>query len=217
MKVSLILAAILLLSTPLIFAGVIYTDDTTLNIEIYNNTLKINDEYSAYERTYDFNVVNGTNSSVFSDDLVEYATFTFVLSFDRDENVSLAIVDKYASCLNEKAECETLKGQINTGFNSCVLDRDTCLEEYEGENATSHKIELDSCNLLIRQKDIDINSKNEDISDLEKDVEEKKYAWVLYGVIGIAIGILGLKIYKGEIGEKAKEKSATEFNPQTVG
>ncbi len=211
-KYSIILM-FLLLSLPLILADTI--EDTTITIKIYNNTIEIiNSEYSGNNQAQTFEIINKTNSSVISKDLVKYKEFSFSLIFIRNESVSLDTVEKYTICLIDKSKCSEEKASFNTAWTRCVLD----LGEYEGENSTTVKEELDDCTLKIKEKDIEIGGKQTTIENLEEEKKNTENQRLIYGIIGGVIVLVGCLFYFGKIGKgSAKDKSMDEFNRNQAG
>ncbi len=192
-------------------------EDTKITVKIYNiskvpknNTVftsgiqikveVINNEYYGNNQNFTFTIFNNT---------VVNENRNFNLIFIKNESVGMDVVSQYVACLNDKSKCLEEKASYNTAWTACVLD----LDEYEGENATTNKEELDSCNLRIQEKDIEIGGKDNTIKDLEdekKDTENLKW---IYAIIAIIIGVVGCLIYCGKIGKGAvKDKSMNEFS-----
>ena len=118
-------------------------------------------------------------------------------------------MEKYTICLIDKSKCSEEKASFNTAWTKCVLD----LGEYEGENSTNCKNDLDASNLKIQQKDIDIEGKDTAIKNLEEEKKDTENLKWIYAIIAIIIGVVGCLIYCGKIGKGAvKDKSMNEFS-----
>ena len=94
------------------------------------------------------------------------------------------------------------------------------LAEYEGENATTNKEELDSCILINQQKDIEIDGKQTAIGKLEEEAKSTENAPYIWGAICGILGIVGALVYSGKIkiGKgMVKDKSEDEFNKNQAG
>ena len=205
---------LLLFSLPLVIAVTI--ENTKIDINVYNKTIDNettriiieikNDIYTANNRNFTFTIKNYTGEN-----LNEHFSFDFL--FIKNESLDSNIVDKYIICLNEKSTCEIEKGKFDISWNKCVLD----LNEYESENATTSTEGLNKCNLLIKEKDLELNTKNEKITNLENEKDDTSNVKWIYGLIAFGVGYLGRMFYKGEIGEKAKEKSMGEFHKGGAG
>lgn len=209
----------LLLSMPLILAtdNVNITDDTLTikisNTTIYNSTtheitLKIEfiskrDDYNNEEFIlYIANLSKGVNKA--------FPQFPYrVITSDTAENIDFA--EDYFKCAEEKAK-------IDSGFSTCAKERDKCLNEYEGENATNYKKEADACNLDIQRKDIEIGGKDSTIEDLEKKEKDTENLKWIYAIVGAIIAVVGCLVYFGKIGKgSVKDKSMDEFNRNQAG
>ncbi len=207
------------------------TEPTSFGIKIYDDTIEItSDKYTLLSKDlcpdkkcskpFNITAILANGSEIGIDKLfftllngsevgverlaVKENTFDFYLVFtapnDTAKNIDFA--EDYYICVADKAS-------YNTAWTACVLD----LDEYEGENATTNKEELDSCNLRIQEKDIEIGGKDNTIKDLEdekKDTENLKW---IYAIIATIIGVVGCLIYCGKIGKGAvKDKSMDEFS-----
>lgn len=198
----------LLLGIPLVMAVTI--ENTQIDINVYNksineNETKIiieikNDIYTTNNKNFTFIIKNYTGEN-----LNEHFSFDFL--FIKNESLDSDIVDKYVICLNEKSKCEIEKGKFDISWNRCVLD----LNKYQSENATLSKDELNTCNLLIKEKDLELTSKDTEITNLKNEKDDTSNVKWFYGLIALGVGYFGRMLYKGEIGEKAKDKSTGEF------
>ncbi len=189
-----------LLIIPTILAEQI--EDVTITMRVHNRTIEIiNPEYSGNNRNESFEIVNGS---------VTYKEFSYPIIFIKNESeiVDINLFDKYILCLNEKSTCETNLGKWDAAWNLCRQD----LEKYEGENATNYKQDLDNCNLIVRERDLTIESKQTKIGNLEEDEEEKRNTKWIYGVIGAVLGGIGVAYKFGKIGGGVKDTSSDEFN-----
>lgn len=107
--------------------------------------------------------------------------------------------EQYLQCLAEIIGFER-------GWQNCQND----LTQYEGENTTLCKEDLDECSLSVREKDLDLGAKNEKILNLEDEKEDTKNSKYIWGVIGLALGAGGFYLYQKR-GGSPKEKAMSEF------
>jgi len=169
----------------------------------------VNDEYGINQEQSKTFVINSSNSTLLKKDF----DFTFLI-IESQSSVPYNLI----LCLEDKGNCEIDKAKINSGYTTCVVAKDKCLNEYEGENATICEDELDVCNLNIQQKDIEISGKQTTIQNLEEETEDTENSKWLYAIIALVIGFVVCLFYTGKIGKGAvKDKSMDEFNKSQVG
>ena len=176
------------------------TSDITIKIEI------INKQFDRNIKNITFSIFNETGISKDTD--VEFFFIT------NGSPVNYDIV----SCLTEKATCLIEKASINSGYTTCAITRDECLEEYEGKNATNTQNQLDACSLRIQQKDVELQGQVTTIGNLEEEKESTGNEKWVYAVIAAILGVVGCLLYTGKIGKgSVKDKSMDEFNKSQQG
>ncbi len=209
-----------LFSMPLITAVI---EDTQANIKIYSTTqIPKNGTVDNWKNIilrieFTDNIYSG-NTQNYTVTIYPNTTFNsnkdFTLFFIKNESVDTSIVDKYVTCLSQKEKCEVEKGKYDVAWNRCVQD----LNKYEGENATSFKEELDTCSLLVKEKDLELTSQDDKITDLknnEEGTKNSKYLWLIFGAV---LAVVGTLLYQGKIGGGvAKEKAMGEFQKSQSG
>lgn len=209
----LLVLTLVLLVTPLILAQ--DTVDDTLKIRIYNVSTIPN--FAVTEIEYiDFKVEFSSEEDDFNDktfDLRLYENASLDISF---ENIPYRVIitdtAENIDFAKEYYECIAEKYSLNQGYNICAKDRDECLEEYEGANATAFKTDLAECNLLIKEKDLVLAANNEKITDLKDEKESTKNSHWLYGIVGLVLGAGGFYLYnKNKGGGSPKDKSMDEW------
>lgn len=192
----------LILLIPLISAEVI--EDTTVTIKIRNNTLElINDEYTGNNKLINLIITNQTIDNLDS---------SFTIFFIKNETIERSIVEKYSDCLNKKAECEVNLGKFDLAWTQCKKD----LEKFEGENSTICKTDLDTCNLKVKEKELEMDNKQTKITALEDDINGTKNTWWIYLAVGLGIASLFWNWKSGKFGG-VSEKAQEDFNPQQIG
>lgn len=212
-----IILIFLLFSMPFVLATSTFDyEEPTITIKIYNTSIMpnltsditikievINKQFNKNIQNITFSIFNGT--AISKDTNIEF----LFLTSDTAENIDFAI--DYYACVAEKAS-------INTGFTTCAKERDVCLEEYEGENATTNKEALDACNLRTQQKDVEIQGQLTTIGNLEEEEESTGNVKYIWGIVSGIIGVMGALLYCGKIGKgSVKEKSDSEFNKSQQG
>ena len=209
------------------------TEQTHFEIKIYEDIIKITSEdilisesevSKDHTKIFDLVAILTNGSEVGIGNLsfngvgvakleVKEKIFDFVLIFT--QNTTLPIDTNY---LEKYYICVTDKASINSGYTTCAIARDKCLEEYEGENATTNKEALDACNLRTQQKDIEIQGQLTTIGNLEEEEESTGNVKYIWGIVSGIIGIIGALLYCGKIGKgSVKEKSDSEFNKSQQG
>lgn len=211
MKSSLILAmtfAILLLVIPLMSAD---SKEDTLTIKMYNtskltnNSMNIKIEFISSTYKFDNNnftfTVNLKNGTVFSSSITKtFPSFDYWVQTTAGEILNIDYKVQYDQCIFDK-------GQLNKGWDEC-----------RALNATGCKKDLDVCTLDLKQKDIDISTKDDKITTLQTENDGTKNSKWLFGVGGIILGIVILLFYEGKIGKgNPREKSMGEFNKGQTG
>ena len=170
-------------------------------------TVGVIDEYDTNKDSKTF-VINNI------DPLLLYDSFPFTFFFIKNESVDSTIIERYATCLSKKEKCEVEKGKFDVAWGRCVQD----LNKYEGENATSFKEELDTCILLVKEKDLVLTSQDDKITDLKNNEEGTKNSKYLWGIFGAVLAVVGVLFYQGKIGGGvAKEKAMGEFQKSQSG
>lgn len=215
-KNSACLILICLLFVPFVLAETHSLVEDNLKIEVHPNsydstTEKVNltilfssEKYGANNQNYTLllDVTNVTDINI--------KQFPFTFFTDAPiENINFTA---------DYADCKEKLGRYDTAWTICNSELADCKEKYEGKNATSCKKDLDECTLSLKEKDLEITSKNKEIEDLKKDTKDTKNAKYLWGIGGVILGILGLLFYKGELGQaKVRDKSRGEFNLSQAG
>jgi len=182
-------------------------DEAQLSLKVSNNTIQIIDTQfpNINNRNFSYSVVN--NSVIFTE-----TNFTLIYEIN-ESATSFDFAEEYSDCLGEKTECEILKRDFDRGWNSCLHD----IDELTGENGTDYKDELANCNLKIREKDLDLNSKQAEIKDLKDEEAGSQNSKWFWGIGGVIIGGVAILFKEGKIGGKVKERAVEEFNPQQAG
>ncbi len=192
----------LLFSISFVLADIAPTK-TSITVKIYENTIEFISEYGELNNwTETFNIIEYfNNSEIPSNGSVKEYSKTFDFVFIKEDTIEN--IDFY----EEWKSCEIYSAKLDTGYSICVVD----LAEYEGENSTTNKEELDTCNLRNQEKDLLIGNKDTQILDLEeeeKDTENVKFFW---GIGGALLMLFGCLFYFGKIGKGfVKDKSVEE-------
>jgi len=219
-KFSIVLM-LLLFTVPLVLASEADIFGDKLTIKIYNtskqdytgeNLTSFKIEFISQEKP-SFNNKDFTFSVNLASQNISYKSeaFDYIIPFIIDIPENISFYEKWM-------DCEVYSAKLDTGYTICNSNLVECREEYEGENATSYKEDLNECTLTIKEKDLDITSKNKEIEDLKEEAEETKNAKYFWGAGGVVLGILGLLFYRGELGKgSVKDKSQGEFNPSQAG
>ncbi len=207
----------LLFVMPFALAGESYIVDDELIIKIYNTSkqnyegisltsFKI--EFISQEDPYNNNKTFSFSVNLSSQD-ISYESILF------DYRVIVAnMTVENIDFKEDWQQCTTEKSGYERAWQLCQNN----LIKYEGENATICNEELDNCKLTIREKDLDIESKNKEITELGDEKETTKNSKYLWGAIGVVLGILGVLVYRGELGgDKARDKSEGEWNKRQTG
>jgi len=193
-------------------------EDTTIDVGVYNTTpiltngslttikIEVNSStYPANNRVFSFNV-NLSEGLDVSDN------FNFL--FIKNESIDTSLFAQHLTCLKDLSACKVEKGKFDVAWNRCFSD----LNKYEGENATSFKEELDTCSLLVKEKDLELTSQDDKITDLknnEEGTKNSKYLWLIFGAF---LAVVGTLLYQGKIGGgAAKERSMGEFQKSQSG
>lgn len=222
MKLSVVMLGFIffLLVMPLITADIV---EDTLRIKIYDRTTNdsmvrnikiefISSKYIIDNKNFTFQIntkgIAISNFSNFSSSINKvFGPFNYLVVTEAGEIFNIDYKTQYDTCIVEK-------GKFDMGWNNCRID----LEKYTGANATVCKDRLDTCNLTLKQKDIDISAKDEKITSLQTESEGTKNSKWIYGIGGVILGILGLLFYQGKLGRGVpRERSMSEFNKGQAG
>lgn len=191
--------------------------NTNIEVSVYNTTpiyingnlttfkVEINNSLTAYNHhvfSFTINLSEGMNIN-------EDFDFLFI----KNETVGEDIVDKYTTCLSQKATCELTKSQFNTAWDNCIKE----LNEKTGENSTECQNQIASYNLKIQEKDLAINSKDQEITRLQEEQTNNKNSKWFWAIGGLILGVLGLLFKQGKLGGSAKDRSEGEFNRVQAG
>lgn len=192
-KLILFLFAIILIS-PLILSEQISQSDFV--IEMYNKTIHItSNDFSGNNKDFSFDISNrsiwfienGTNVST-QEFYVPYQKSNFSFLFVNNISVSMDLVDKYTSCLNDTSVC-----QLNaaSNFTTCSVDK-TNLQN-------------------------NINNLNTQVTTLTESQKQKENQNFIWGIGGAILGIFGVLFFTGKLGKNFKEKHADEFDLHRTG
>ena len=162
-----------------------------VTLKFYNNTFQVISRYDINNKNYTFtnNLLvpanqSGENLSCF----VPSQEFTFDNYFLQNitTSIDLTINDRLINCEIEKAT-------LNSSFNS-----------YQNNNAFS-------CNISLIQKDSDLKLAKDAVGRLTADSLAKTNEKYLWGVLGLALGVVGYMFFTGKIGRNVRDKSEEEF------
>lgn len=218
MKTSLAVMTFLLLVILPFTSALIIPKTTDANIKIYNLTqinsanfsagipFRIEFKDSEFDnlKNYTFTVKKNTTFSSNTGFVIEFLT-----------NDSESTYKKLYEDANSKiTNCLIQRGQFETQWNICQGK----LLNYEGVNATQCKDNLSACQLSIQAKDLIIQAKDSEIADVKTQSDDSKNTKWFYGIIGLAIGAVGLHWYRSSKGGgTVRERSRGEFNPGQAG
>lgn len=214
-----------LLSMPLILAenrhdtltikilGIEYKD---LDGDSINDILTIQIDFNSSED--DFNdqifIFDMNTTGIFTE---EFLDIPYVVYTDSTP-INMDYAQKYDECKDQKSSCEIEKGKLDVGYTKCNVNLGECQKKYEGENATKCDDELNICNLQIKERDLDLNAKNTEITNFKTEKENTKNSKYFWGIGGIIIGVLCLLFKEGKIGAgNPQDKSVGEFNKNQAG
>ena len=210
MKCSLILV-LLLLVFPMVSA-IISIDTSKIHIYMIDNISNAEDTEITFR--VDFNTSENPviNDETFVDFTLNISGLEGLIWTSPDITYVLEsnITPERLDLLEEWKDCLVQKGQYNLAWTKCGIERDECLEKYEGKNATTYKEDLNECGLSLKEKGLDLDAKNDKILNLEDEKEGTKNSKYIWGVVGLLLGAGALYLYERR-GGSPKEKAMGEF------
>jgi len=222
MKTSLIFVFILLLVIPITAAELI---GDTLKITVYNTnnitnstdssmTFKVyfnSSEYKGNNKGFTFTIDTSTLKT--GAKVLDSGDFNFVV-FSNTTATNIDYFVLWNRTDGQLTQCKIQRGQFESQWNSCLSK----LGNYEGVNATQCKDDLNVCNLLVKERDLELSTNQEKITDLQDEKEGTKNSLWLYGIVGLVVGAGGLYLWnKNKGGGSPKDKSADEWSKGQAG
>lgn len=222
---TIITGFILLLLMPFMTALVI--DETTITMKIFPvstipnwtsivDGVLINPEGIIFRVEFsDDEFGNDENYTfVLQPNITSTSSKSFDFNFIKNETIDTNTFTKYLGCLKEKTQCEIDKGKLDISYTICNVD----LTEYEEGNISKAQANLGTCNLVVKEKDFDITTKQKEIDDLEKEAANTKNSKWFYALIALVIGASGMHFYReNKSGGTARDKSVEEWPKQQAG
>lgn len=210
MKFGLILVFLLLL-IPFAMAEL---NDDVLKIKVYNSTKidRTGGSLSTIKIEFVSTEFKGNNQN-----------FTFTFNASKMEKTGIGFTSPdinflvegeivNTDYLNEYIKCNSDLSRTDQGYTSCTVR----LANYEGKNATACKEELQTCNLNLKEKDLDAQAQEDKITGLQDEKNNTQNSKWIYALIGAVVGAFGFNLYK-QRGGPARERSMGEFNREQAG
>ena len=203
----------LLIVTPFIAATEIQSMPITItakNISAWNvtlnNSIKLNISISSidYKATETF-ILSVTKGTLVNSNKTIPFYFNYV---GGGVNLTSSQVLNITVCNSNLLKCLSDSAGYSNAYNVC---------KYDQGNLTKLNNNLSDCKLNLKLKDVDLATKDTQITTLQTDADAKKNSHWLWAIGGVIAGIVGILGYQGKLGGGVRDKSIGEFNKQQAG